>query len=497
MNNLPKNLNEAITGNRKVRSELARRSHRYFFGIYLPHYITYPSAPFHDDMFDITERDDNSCAVITAFRGSGKSTIMTLSYPLWAIIGKQQKKFILILAHTMHQAQTYMKNIKTEMEANERLRQDLGPFKEENDWRSSSVVIPKYDARITCASYEQGIRGLRHRQYRPDLIICDDIEDLDSVKILESRDRTYDWLKGEVIPAGDQHTRLIIVGNLLHDDSLIMRLKKEIQEKQFNAVYREYPFIDRNGDTAWPAKFPDQESIDKERRKINDEASWQREYMLTIIPNTDRIIQKEWIPFYDVLPDKEPGFIFRLAATGIDPALSQKDRADYTAMVSAKAYVYQEKLRVYILPYPVNEHLTFNGSIERAKEISNRLGGGKNTKLFIEKVAYQGSLTEVLRKQNYPAIDVPVGSADKRTRLITISPYLENGLVFFPSHGAETLISQLLGFGAERHDDLVDAFTIIVGELFKHTSISTSFPDQGDDNPDSRPIFADALDMQF
>lgn len=34
--------------------------------------------------------------------------------------------------------------------------------------------------------------------------------------------------------------------------------------------------------------------------------------------------------------------------------------------------------------------------------------------------------------------------------------------VFFPKQGAEELIQQLVYFGVEKHDDLVDAFTIVL-----------------------------------
>ncbi len=497
MNNLPKNIMEAITGSRNVRAELARQSHRAFFAIYLSRYFTYPSAPFHEEIFDITERDDNCNAVITAFRGSGKSTLLTLSYPLWSIIGKKQRKFVLILAHTMHQAQTYIKNIKSEMEGNELLCLDLGPFKEEDDWRSFSVVIPKYDARITCASYEQGIRGLRHRQHRPDLIICDDIEDLDSVKTLESRDRTYNWFKGDLLPSGDKTTTVVVIGNLLHDDSLMMRLKKEIRDKQFNAVYQEYPFIDSYGQAAWPGKFPDLKSINEEKKKIGDEATWQREYMLTIIPDTDKIIQKSWIKYYDDLPDKQPEYTFHSAATGIDPAVSQKDRADFTAMVSVKTYLYKNKPQVYIMPYPVNEKLSTNQSARKAREVSEKLIPGGKTILYIEDVGTQQFFIQAVKNEGCKAIGVPTLGIDKRNRLLAVSQYLEKGQVFFPRHGAETLISQLLGFGAEKHDDLVDAFTIIVGVMFKNVRPPTRWPDNDNDDPDDRPIFDGVLDKQF
>ncbi len=494
METIPQNLIDSIVADRKVRIKVVNQSHQFFFGVYLSHYVKYPSAPFHQEFFAITEQTDISNAVITAFRGSGKSTIMTLSYPLWAILGEQEKKFILILAHTRYQAKTYMKNIKEELESNPLLRSDLGPFQEEDEWHAYSVVIPRYNARITCASHEQGIRGLRHRQYRPDLIICDDIEDLESIKTLESRDKAYRWLKGEVIPSGDRDTRLIVIGNLLHEDSLIMRLKKEIKEKQFKAIYREYPFINHNNHAAWPDKFPDKKSVANEKQKINDEAAWQREYMLTIIPDTDKIIQKDWIKYYDHLPDKQLDFTFRRAATGIDPAVSQKDTADYTAMVSAKAYAHKDELRLYILPYPINEKLSPLQSVQKAKEISDKLGQERKTLLYIEDVAFQQFLIKTLRDQGYPATGVPTLGVDKRNRLLAVSQYLEKGQVFFPRYGAETLISQLLGFGAEKHDDLVDAFTIIVGELFKNVRPPTIWPKN---DPDNIPIFGDIMDMQF
>src|SRR4029077_1827283 len=104
-------------------------------------------------------------------------------------------------------------------------------FQEENDeWGSVSLVFSKLNARITAASSEQSIRGLRHNQHRPDLIVGDDLEDMASVKTKEGRQKTYQWFTGEAIPAGDKNTRTIIVGNLLHEDSLLMHLKRNIDE---------------------------------------------------------------------------------------------------------------------------------------------------------------------------------------------------------------------------------------------------------------------------
>jgi len=458
-----KEIIDKIMKDKKVRTKLASESHKWFFILYLSHYISHPPAPFHDEIFAITENESIKNAAIVAFRGSGKSTLITLSYAIWSILGKQRKKFVLILGHTMYQAKTYMKNIKEELETNDLLRADLGPFQEENEWQAFSLVIPNYNARITCASYEQGIRGLRHRQYRPDLIICDDVEDLESVKTLESRDKTYNWLTGEVIPAGDQNTKLIVVGNLLHEDSLIMRIKKNIADKTFNGIFRAYPLIDDNQNITWPGKFPTQKEIKDERQKIGNESAWQREYMLRIIPDTEKVIYPEWIYYYDTLPDiKNEKNNYRYVATGIDLAISTKETAHYTAMVSARVYDWGEDMKIYILPNPVNKHLPFPETIKKIKEVSKSLGNGIPTNIFVEEVAYQKAVIQTLQKEGYPAEGVSVMGQDKKVRLSLTTPHLQAKKILFPKRGTEILIQQLLGFGSEKYDDLVDAFTILI-----------------------------------
>ena len=277
---------ERMIKDRKFRVAVTRESHYWFFHFYFRHYVTFRTAEFHKRMFQITEDENINLAAIVAFRGSGKSSIFTLSYALWSILGKQEKKFVVILSQTQRQAKQYLMNIKTELERKGLLSRDLGPFREESDeWGGFSLVIPKYKARITAASSEQSIRGIRHLQNRPEVIICDDIEDLQSTKTKEGRDRTYNWFKGDIIPAGTTHTKIIVIGNLLHEDSLLKRIQQEIKEEKLNGIYEEFPLVNREGKISWPDKFPDHNAISTERKRVGDDVAWMREYLLTIIPN--------------------------------------------------------------------------------------------------------------------------------------------------------------------------------------------------------------------
>lgn len=456
--NLPKNLKQIILDD-DLRRQTAYKSHYLFFHIYFSHYVQYDTADFQKEMFSITDDESVKNIVIVAFRGSGKSTIMNMSLPLWSILGKPQCKYVVILGLTQEQAKRHLKNIKQELESNDLLKKDLGPFKEvESDWSSYTLEIPGLGARITAISADQSIRGMRHGAHRPDLIICDDIEDLSSVKTLESRDKIDEFITSEIIPAGTKDTRFVLIGNLLHEDSFIMRLRSRILQKEFDGVFRSYPLQTEDGLCLWPGKYSDQESIEKEKRRIGKLSSWQREYMLKIVTNVEKIIHPEWIKTYSELPDKKmrkPRF--RKVMTGVDLAISQTNQADYTAMVSAMIFGHKEEMVIYIFPNPINSRMTFNQILETAKFIHD----DKESMLVVEDVAFQKAAIQSLKDAGCD-VEGFQPKGDKRARLNLISHYIERGQVLFPEKGCEKLIQQILNFGLERHDDLVDALVTLI-----------------------------------
>lgn len=87
---------ERVLKDQRFRQEVVKKSLEYFFPIYLHQYIKFETAPFQTEIFRILQNEKNKLAVITAFRGSAKSTIITTAYVLWSILGVQQKKLIVI-----------------------------------------------------------------------------------------------------------------------------------------------------------------------------------------------------------------------------------------------------------------------------------------------------------------------------------------------------------------------------------------------------------------
>jgi predicted phage terminase large subunit-like protein len=146
-----------------------------------------------------------------------------------------------------------------------------------------------------------------------------------------------------------------------------------------------------------------------------------------------------------------------------DLASSQKDSADYTAIVGARVYGYGKDLRVLILPNPINERMLFPPSMQKLKDLYDELKRDGNTvKLVVEDVGFQAVAVQQLNDDDYPAQGWHPAGSDKRARLSVYSTTIQHGQVLFPQQGAEALIRQIVGFGSEAHDDLVDAFTMLL-----------------------------------
>lgn len=508
-NILSEDLFQIMIKERKVRIAITKKSHRHFFHFYFAHYIKYQTAPFQNEIFYLTENDPTKNLFIVAFRGCGKSTIITTSYPIWAILGEQQKKFVLILCQTQSQAKQHMMNLRRELENNTLLKNDLGPFKEESDeWGASSIVFSDSNARITVASSEQSVRGLRHNQYRPDLIICDDVEDIASTKTREGRNKTYQWLTSEVIPAGDRNTRLIIVGNLLHEDSLLMRIKEDIESKRIDGVFKEYPLI-KDGEILWPGKYLNMEDVENEKRKAGNESAWQREYLLKIISDLEQPIHREWIQYYDDLPpsfEESNKLINRCydfnrdcyfpsttnsskenrkmsyrtcygIKIGVDLAISEKESADCTAMVPVMIFGTGSEMKIYVLPKIINQRASFPQTVDLCKVIHKTYynKGDGYPKLIIEDVGYQKALPQQLENDGLYDIGTIRPKGDKRSRLVLTADLIKNRKIIFPKEGAEELIEQMVHFGVEKHDDLADAFSIVILEIIENPPVFVGF----------------------
>ncbi len=216
----------------RQRRELGSQSPETFANIYLASHCPLAMSRMHREIFAdlseiITKRDGR--LAVAAPRGHAKSTIVSLAFVLWCVL-YEKEKFILIVSAMGEQAELLLKPIKDELRTNPLLLADFpeacvpeGARKQPSPWRRNRIRLPN-GAMIAAHGAGQGLRGAKNAQSRPGLIVVDDIEDRDQVVSENQRIKTLDWFKGTLLHAGRPGTNVIVVGTLLHYDSLLSNL---------------------------------------------------------------------------------------------------------------------------------------------------------------------------------------------------------------------------------------------------------------------------------
>lgn len=454
--------------------------------LYLPHYLTLEPSAFASELSNLLSDVTIKFLSIIGFRGSGKSTEGTVALPLHlALEYPDDFPFIIIIAETRDAVVELIANLRKELEENELLIADYGDMSDgvskQKEWTKTGLLL-KNGVRILGLSRGQRIRGRRHRQHRPSIVIVDDPEEIEKVQKIEYRNKTERWIRGEVIPAIEESkARLIVLGNILHTDAIMARLKNDPL-----FTHREYALFTGAADTwescTWKGKYPTQAAIDLQKQKVG-RIAWLREYHLKVVPPDGQEVKEEWIQYYDAIPqrteDPETKEIINpiiRSGVGEDLAISKKQTADYTTLVPgvlARTLVYEgSKPRLeggpvlYVLPRPTNERLSFLETQNEMKRMNASVRTAYCTPTFyIEDVMYQRAALELAQQLGLVVEPMKVGS-DKRSRLRAAATFIQSGQVRFPRKGCEDLLAQILGFGIEEHDDLMDGLVHLILGIF-------------------------------
>lgn len=197
---------------------------------YLPQHFQLKPSRMHRDLFKLVQgaaTQSQARIAVAAPRGHAKTTTVSLAYALWCLL-YEYERFILIVSATREQAVQLLTDIKRELEDNLLLRSDFpevcDPVRRPGMTSKSNHIILVNKARVRVLGAGQQLRGLKHGADRPTLIIGDDLEELESVLSSDQRKKTQDWFERTLLKAGSTRTNVIVIGTILHYDSLLAKL---------------------------------------------------------------------------------------------------------------------------------------------------------------------------------------------------------------------------------------------------------------------------------
>jgi predicted phage terminase large subunit-like protein len=427
---------------------------------YLPHYMIdqetgreIEPAEFHKEIYRLALTTKR--AAVAAPREHAKSTVISLFFVLYCVCYKL-RRFIVLISNTEPQAILLLSAMKIEIETNDALIDDFGSLVNDVKWGEKDIVTVT-GIRVVARGAGQSLRGLRQRQFRPDLVICDDLEDDESVENPESRAKLKRWFKNVVLNLG-KTCQVFVLGTILHFDSLLAELLDEAKFLKF--MKRKFEAVDDDftpESVLWPGMWPLEALKDKEADIGPTE--FNQEYRNRPV-NTDTQSFKEADIIRHAYRREHIEDTIVRKITGIDPAISKKEKADdfasVTIAIDDDGYIYVTRAEDSKMSFP-----------EQWRFILNRYDEEHPEAIGVETVAYQKALKEHVdeesrKSQRYiPLIEIHADT-DKFRRITTMSPLVENGTIRFCLDGTQKkLISQLIFLGKIK-DDLADALEIAV-----------------------------------
>ena len=431
-----------------------------------PKYFPKPTPDFHYELirkFFSPGNDYTACP-----RGFGKTTIIQLCVSYSCVNGLDE--FLVLIEKTYTEAAEVLEAVREEFKLNDEVIRVYGDLtkvnpkgKDQDNIRDSAGDFFVNGVRLRAKGYDTPIRGLKSRHSRPTRVILDDVESDEHIDNVEQRTKYLNnYIKG-IIPAVDNETGSIkMYGTILHDDSLLHTLIVNHNGR----IYRAWEGPERT--LLWPSNWT-VEKLEQKREEMRvsekGDAGFYQEYFNEPISEEDQMFRKEMFRYFNSLQleelRKRPHKVYTL----VDPAISKKTTADFTAIISVmvdfmnKVYVL-EVTRLRLDP------------LETIKAIFAHYERWQPVFVGIETTSYQKALKYFIEEekkrhastvQSMQVIEIKP-TIDKITKISKLQPKYAIANIFHNSddHNTPLLEQELLRFPKGAHDDMADCLSNII-----------------------------------
>lgn len=286
-----------------------------------------PTPEFHRKAWQLYCSSAKQAGIV-APRGHAKSTALTYDYILAEVLFRTAT-YVILIGSTEDKAAEQLSNLSEEIETNDDLRREFGVMGFETQQKTEIIV--KFDDgsrfRILARGAEQKIRGAMWNGMRPDLIVCDDMEDDEQVENKDRRSKFRRWFFRAAKQALSRRGRIRVHGTVLHEDSLLSRLmNNKMWEFQFYKAHKSYSDF---SELLWPEQWTAAalRDVQIEFEEDGDTGGYSQEFLNTPLDNNEAFLKAEnFIPMRERDYDSEKLFI-----VGADWAVSKKDSANRTS----------------------------------------------------------------------------------------------------------------------------------------------------------------------
>lgn len=426
---------------------------------------------------------------ISAPRGHAKSTAITMSYSLGTILFRE-RKFVLLISDTESQSAFFLGNIKKELTNNEDVQKLFGIKGLIKDTENDIIIEfdDGHQARVVAKGSEQKLRGLNWNGSRPDLIVCDDMENDEIVLNKDRREKFRQWFSGALLPCRSREGIIRVVGTILHMDSQLERLMpkswlkgcetsdlKDVSATQqvwYAAKYRAHPSITDFSKVLWP-EYKDEVWLKNEQQQYREQGLgdvYAREYLNQPTDDSNSLFRRS--DFKKSSPDDQKSL--KNYYIGVDLAVTEKSRSDWTVFLVAGV---DADSRLHVVEV-LRERMDSLSIIDTFDALTRKYDPQF---VVVEKGIITNSIlpmlnVRMLESNNFYVLHTLASTTDKVQRSQSIRARMRAGHVFFDKEAEwfNDLEQECIRFPRDRHDDQVDALSILGMALDKFIEAPTA-----------------------
>ena len=378
-----------------------------------------------------------------------KSEFASYLLPAW-FIGKNPNMKIIQATHTTELAVGFGRKVKNLLD-----REDYQEIFPEAQLAADSKASGRWDTKRGGTYYAVGV-GSNLAGRGGDLIIIDDPHSEQTAMSASGFDNDWDWYTGgprqRLQPGG---AIILVMTRWSEKDltgQLIKQMNKDPRADQWEIV--ELPAIMDDDEPCWP-EFWSREDLGKVQASIPP-AKWNAQYQQRPTGDENAIIPREWWQRWE--KDSVPNLEYVIQS--YDTAFSKKESADFSAITTWGVFRPEEAggPRGLILLDSKKGRWDF----PELKQIAwENYQFWEPETVIIEAKASGTPLTHELRNMGIPVVNfTPSRGNDKVSRVHSVSPLFEAGMVFAPDEAfADELIEEVAAFPNGEYDDLVDSMT--------------------------------------
>jgi len=323
-------------------------------------------------------------------RGFGKTTLINATNIMKVVY--RLRRFIVYLSETDTHASMQLENIKRELEANTLLIQVFGKQKPERTdpqkWQEGFCETLQ-GVILTSRGRGGQVRGMLVNNERPDDIVIDDVEDEESVATDTQRKKTLAWFKAAVEPALNQikgNGSVTMIGTLLHRDALIPTLMGD--ENWISIVFGA---IAPDGTALWE-NYMTLAALERKKKSFARVGMLEQFYREFLSRLHNSATAKFPGPFKIIYMQRAE---FASTALVIDPAISEKENADFCAFGVTGMTVngFHHVLDVY-----GRKGMNPREQVDKYFELHFKWDVNRHG---VEAIAYQAALIHLLREEMF------------------------------------------------------------------------------------------------